>query len=102
MQIKVIGKRICEVIGNQLIKFEWFRREVEYYKIRQEKQIVTERMQRNRDEWSDFIKAGNRENKDGPMLAVGVDTRMMGHEPFNPVFSREDCLAWGVKVGEKR
>ena len=101
-------KKLCEVIGNQLIKFEWFQREVEAYKIRQEKQATIERLQRNKDDWKSLMKSGgslrSEEKEDGGMKAVVVDYigwGMKGQEPFNPVFSKADSLAWGIERSKR-
>jgi len=91
-KIKVIGKRVCEAIGNQLVRFEWFRREVQAYEDRQAKQLYEQKMQRNKDHWADLMKSG------GSMRSEDKeDDSMKVVELFNPVFSRMDCVNWGER-----
>jgi len=95
--------KIGKAIGRKLLKIEWFKREVDRYKLEQwHKKIELEKQESKR--YFDALKLSSksirREDKeDGRMLAVGMDTRGMGQRPFNPVFTAEDCVNWGIKNG---
>jgi len=92
-------------IWNQLLKIKWFNREVQAYKIEQEKKAIEERKKRNKADFTELMRCGNtvrgEDKDDGRMSAVVVDYVGRGRvgEPFNPVFSRMDCVNWGIKNG---
>ena len=101
-------------IWNQLLKFKWFNREVQAYKIEQEKKLIKERIEerkkRNKADFTELMRCGNtvrgEDKDDGRMSAVVVDYVGRGRvgEPFNPVFSRTDCINWAEKskkVGDR-
>ena len=100
-------KKFAKAIGYQASKIGWINREIQAYKIEQEKKSIEERIKRNKADFTELMRCGNtvrgEDKDDGRMKAVVVDYvgRGIVGEPFKPVFSREDCLAWGEKVGDR-
>jgi len=87
----------------------WFNREIQAYKIEQEKKVIEERIKRNKADFTELMRCGNtvrgEDKDDSSMKAVVVDYvgRGIVRESFNPVFSRTDCVNWiekSKKVGD--
>ena len=103
-------KRLAKAIGYQASKIGWINREIQAYKINQEKKVIEERIKRNKADFTELMRCGNtirgEDKDDGKMSAVVVDYAGRGRvgEPFNPVFSRADCVNWvekSKKVGDR-
>jgi len=96
-------RRLAKYIGYQASKIGWINREIQAYKIEQEKKLIKERIERNKADFTELMRCGNavrgEDKDDGRMSAVVVDYVGRGRvgEPFNPVFSRADCVNWGEK-----
>ena len=88
-------KRIVKAIKT------WIKREVQAYKIDQEKKDIEERIKRNKADFTELMRCGNtvrgEDKDDGRMQAVVVDYVGRGRvgEPFNPCFAIDDSINWG-------
>ena len=92
----------------------WINREIQAYKIEQEKQrteLEKKRIANQKAEhhhhWERIMKGQamrdvGEEKEGGRMKAVVVDYvgRRRVREPFNPVFSRMDCVNWGERSNQ--
>ena len=84
----------------------WINREIQAYKNEQEKKVIEERIKRNKADFTELMRCGNtvrgEDKEDGRMSAVVVDYVGQGRvgEPFNPVFSRMDCLNWAERSNQ--
>ena len=84
----------------------WINREIQAYKIEQEKKVMEERIKRNKADFTELMRCGNvirgEDKDDGSMKAVVVDYvgRGGGGGRFNPVFSRTDCLNWAERSNQ--
>ena len=103
-------ERFEKAIGYQASKIGWINREIQAYKIEQGKKVIEERIKRNKADFTELMRCGNTvrgEDKDeGRMKAVVMDYVGRGRvgEPFNPMFSRIDCVNWAEKskkVGDR-
>jgi len=100
-------ERISKAVVHQASKICWINREIQAYKIEQEKKAIEERIKRNKADFTELMRCGNavrgEDKEDGRMEAVVVDYVGRGRvgELFNPVFTRADSLALGEKVGDR-
>jgi len=96
-------KKFAKAIGYQASKIGWINREIQAYKIEQEKKSIEERIKRNKADFTELMRCGNtvrgEDKDDGRMKAVVVDYVGRGRvgEPFNPVFTRENSICMGRK-----
>ena len=104
-------KRITKAICNQASKIGWINREIQAYKIEQEKkriELEQKRIAKQKEEhhhhWERIMRGQamrdvDTEKDDGRIQAVVVDYVGWGRvgESFNPVFSRTDCVNWAEK-----
>jgi len=101
-------ERIAKAIGHQASKIGWINREIQAYKNEQEKKVIEERKKRNKADFTELMRCGNtvrsEDKEDSRMKAVVVDYVGRGRvgEPFNPVFTRMDCLNWSISEGMKK
>jgi len=96
-------KRLIKAIGYQASKIGWINREIQAYKIEQEKKVIKERIKHNKADFTELMRCGNtvrgEDKEDGRMKVVAVDYVGRGRvgEPFNPVFTRMNCINWAEK-----
>lgn len=113
-------EKLKEAIKFQASKIAWINREIQAHNAEQTKQRIEAEEKRiarqieehrisgqkaeHHHDWQRIMKGLAMRDvdteKDGRMLAVGMDTRGMGQRPFVPVFSRTDSLVWGERSNQ--